>query len=110
MVTDELRNYIRESLASGMSVAEIQKTLLVAGWQEADVRDAFRELEVARQPAQGRSQDSGKAMQLLAYPALIGVVLLSGATFYLWQDRLHLSNTKNQKIKKVYTQPFQPPN
>jgi len=104
MVTDELRNYIRESLASGRSVAEIQKTLLVAGWQEADVRDAFRELEVARQPAQGRSQDSGKAMQLLAYPALIGVVLLSGATFYLWQDRLDLANTNTQKVREFYTQ------
>ena len=107
MVTDELRAYVQKSLALGKSAEDVQKALLAVGWQEVDVHQALHELEAARPPGQSgqsNAQGVGHALQTLAYPALIGVVLLSGATFYLWQDRLNLADTNDQKVREFYTQ------
>ena len=104
MVTEELRQYIRESFSTGKSAGEIQKDLLVAGWQEGDVKQALQEFESAKQSPNVEPHVAGSATKLLAYLGLAGVVVFGGTTLYLWQDRLDLADTNAKKVQEFYAQ------
>jgi hypothetical protein len=45
MINEQLQNYIQESVRAGGSREDIKKSLIAAGWQEADIEEAFRTLE-----------------------------------------------------------------
>lgn len=104
MVTDELKKYIRESFVSGKTVEIIQQALLEAGWQDIDIRNALQELGIIKQSSDFQSRDKTKTRRIFVYSTFICViVVLSGATLYLWQDRLDLTNTNAQKVREFYT-------
>ncbi len=111
MVTGELKKYIQESFISGKTTEDLQQTLLGAGWQEVDIREAFQELEISAvvskhiEPASNSNpQRKTYAKQWSVYSTLIfAIVILGGATFYFLQDRLDLSNTNTQKVREFYT-------
>lgn len=103
MVTEELKKYIRESFVSGKTIEDIQQALLGTGWQEVDIREAFHELGIIK-GRQIQSRDTTKKTRLFVYSTFIcTIVVLSGTIFYLWQDRLDLSNTNTQKVREFYT-------
>lgn len=104
MVTEELKKYIRESFVSGKTGEDVQQTLLGAGWQEIDIREAFQELGILKQSPNSQPQDKTKTRQIFVYSTFIcAIVVLSGTIFYLWQDRLDLTNTNAQKVREFYT-------
>lgn len=41
MVNPELLEYVRQQTASGISRAELAKTLIATGWQVGDINDVF---------------------------------------------------------------------
>ena len=104
MVTEELREYVRECLASGKARDLVLRDLLSLGWQEAEIHEVL----------QGEMPDVTSSTRLaglinitssLALPALVGIILvLVGTTLYLWNERLDLSNTNTQKVREFYTQ------
>ena len=104
MITDELRKYVHEALASGKSQEEIARDLLISGWQEADVFQVIQESKPARPEAKLQK----RGIRLLAQPtilALVGIiVVLVGTSIYLWQDRLNLADTNSQKVRDFYAQ------
>lgn len=93
MVSEELKNYVKDVLASGRTHEEIRQALLGVGWQEVDINEVFKTFEISapRRP--------------VGYLIFVGViVLLLGAIFFLWQDRLDLSDTNTQKVRDFYSQ------
>ena len=103
MTTEELKKYVRESFMSGKTVEDIQQALLGADWQEIDIHETFQELGIIKSH-QIQSRDQTKSTRLFVYLTFVCVtVVLSGAIFYLWQDRLDLSNTNTQKVREFYT-------
>lgn len=104
MVTEELKKYIRESFASGKTIENIQQALLGTGWQEVDIHEAFRELGIIKQASNFQSRDKTNTTRVFVYSIFVcAVVVLSSTVFYLWQDRLDLSNTNAQKVREFYT-------
>ena len=109
MVNDELKAYIQKSFTNGKSVKEIEQALLDAGWQEADIREALRDLETVKQSPSTPSQTSqtqekiGTKTALTYSIFLCAIVILGGVIFYLWQDRLDLGDTNAQKVREFYT-------
>ncbi len=104
MVTDELKKYIQESFISGKTIEDIQQALLGTGWQEIDIHEAFHELGIIKKPPNFQSRDKIKITRPFVYSAFIcTIIILSGVIFYLWQDRLNLSNTNTQKVREFYT-------
>lgn len=104
MATEELKKYIQDSFASGRTIEDVYKALLDNGWQEVDIRKAFQDLGIIKD-YQNQSLNKTKTKRLFIYSVFICVIiLLSGATFYLWRDRLDLSNINEQKVREFYTQ------
>lgn len=104
MVTEELKKYIIESLRFGKEIKDIQQTLLATGWQEVDIREAFQELGIVKKISNFHFQGKAKAWQLIIYSTFIcAIAVLGSTTFYLWQNRLDLSDTNAQKVREFYT-------
>lgn len=103
MITNELREYIRQSFISGIAAEEIQQKLLGVGWQESDIRGAFQELGIVMQQPQSSSTRKAKTVKILSYFILVtAVIALSGTAIYLWRDRIDLSHTNAQKVREFY--------
>lgn len=51
MISNEIRDYIKEAQKSGKSKEEIRQSLLEAGWQESDIQNAFATLGMPEAPA-----------------------------------------------------------
>lgn len=104
MITEELKKYIQDSFASGKTIEDIYKALLDNGWQEVDIRKTFQDLGIIKDQ-QNQPLNKARAKRLFVYSIFICIiVLLSGAIFYLWRDRLDLSNINTQKVREFYTQ------
>ncbi len=102
MLTDELKEYIRQASASGATAEDIKQKLLEAGWPETDIREAIQEFNILTQQPLSSSRKTIFTKNF-AYIILVGAILaLGGATFYLWQERLDLSNTNAQKVRDFY--------
>lgn len=112
MVTDELKNYIRESLRAGQTKEEVARSLIVAGWSVSDIEATLRILradvipEVAAkktEPTINRKTETSKAAWL-SYAVLGGIIaILGGTIFAFWQDRVDLAQTNTQKVRDFYT-------
>lgn len=74
MITPELRAYVQKRVAEGASQEEITKTLLAAGWQETDIKEALE-----TQPAQKRIR-----LLPILIVSLIGILLIGGGVFGFW--------------------------
>lgn len=103
MPTDELKRYIRESFISGKTREEIRRALITVGWQEVDINAAFQELGIVKSSSNSQSPDKAKARRIFVYTVFIcATIILSGSVFYLWQDRIDLSNTNARKVREFY--------
>jgi len=104
MAHEELKKYIINSFRFGKTIGEIQQTLLGAGYKENDIRQVFQELGLAKKISNFHFHGQTKTWQLTIYSIFIFIIaILSGTIFYLWQDRLDLSNTNTQKVQEFYT-------
>lgn len=104
MKIDELKKYIRESFVSGKTTKNIRQDLLGTGWQDADIREAFLELGIIKRVSTFQPRDKTSATRVFVYSIFVCVIIvLSGAIFYLRQDRLDLANTNAQKVREFYT-------
>ncbi len=104
MVTDELREYIKESLSQGVEVESVERALLDAGWGDADVTDAFRELGVFKSPIDFEPKRKIKIGRIFLYTFFIcTIITLSGAVFYLLEERIDLAQTNELKVREFYT-------
>src|SRR3989344_6777055 len=94
MVSEELKNYVQKALVSGRTKEEIRQDLFDVGWQEADVNEVFKIFEISI------------PRRIFGSPVFVGVIslLMLGAIFFLWQDRLDLSDTNAQKVRDFYSQ------
>lgn len=102
MVTEELKKYIRESLAQGKGMEEISKGLSNAGLEGGAIEEALHELGVTKKETGG--SEKGNLARVFIYTAFIcTTALLGSALFYLWQDRLDLAQTNTQKVRDFYT-------
>lgn len=63
MVTEELLSYIKRERALGLSDESIQKVLLLHGWKEADVTQAFTMVLAARPAFTPKAQAPAQAQQ-----------------------------------------------
>ena len=101
MHTNELKEYVRRSFISGVPIEDIQQKLFLAGWQKLEIQSVFQELGIL--PRQSLSSPK-KTLVIFSHLILIGaVIVLSGATFYLYQNKIDLSNTNEQKVRDFYT-------
>lgn len=50
MVSDELKNFVKDALKSGKSKEEIRQSLISAGWQESDITEALSDSEINHSP------------------------------------------------------------
>jgi hypothetical protein len=103
MITEELKKYVQESFISGKTDEDIKQTLLKAGWQEADVREVFQELGITKDN-QIQSRNRIQTKQLFIYSTFVCIIAVLGSViFYLWQDRINLSEINNKKVREFYT-------
>src|SRR3989344_5157800 len=104
MVTEELRKYVRECLASGKARDLVLRDLLSLGWQEAEIHEVLQG-EMPDVTSSTRLAGLINTTSSFALPALVGIILvLVGTTLYPWNERLDLSNTNTQKVREFYTQ------
>lgn len=114
MVTDELKNYIRESLQTRQTKEEVARSLIAAGWSISDIEEALMllgvesrvssKVEVNKDEADIETQIKTSRSPWFGYAALAGViVILSGVIFAFWQDRMDLTQTNTQKVRDFYT-------
>ena len=100
MYINELKEYVRRSFISGVSVEDIEQKLFSSGWQKSDIQNIFQELGILSRQSPSSSK---KTLVIFSYLVLIGaVIVLSGATLYLYQNRIDLSNTNEQKVRDFY--------
>lgn len=93
MVTEELKNYVREALKFGQTKEEIKKSLIAAGWSISDIEKVLSEITVKKI----------KPTIWLSYAILVGVItVLSGVIFVFWNERINLADTNSQKTREFY--------
>jgi len=94
MVADELKNYIRSSLAKGNNINDISKNLLENGWLETDILDALSSLGFYKSKPQ-------KTSRILVLFIILIIVSVS-STLYFWKNDLNLSDTNSKKVQNFY--------
>jgi D-alanyl-D-alanine carboxypeptidase/lipoprotein-anchoring transpeptidase ErfK/SrfK len=103
MVTDELKGFVSQSIASGVSASHIRATLSDTGWGASDIEEVFRSLGIT-EPVPTRSIMHRIVPQKVVYGVLASVILvLGGTTSYLFVDRFDLSKTNEQEVRDFYT-------
>ncbi len=104
MVSKELQDYIHESLKYGLSSTEVREKLRTAGWHEEDIEQALNDVDGGSN-SRKIDVDGSRWVHWCAYSVLVLViVILSASLFYLWKDRIDLSQTNQVKVKEFFTQ------
>lgn len=106
MVTEKIRQYVRDSYASGKNTDLIKRDLLFYGVHETDINQAVTEVQAEYRKLSSQARPLRKRFN--GSIALIGlVVLFASFSTFLLIERLDLGNTNSQKVRDFYAQLFQ---
>ncbi|MCL4437558.1 hypothetical protein M1513_00770 [Patescibacteria group bacterium] len=93
MITNQLIDYIKNSLQGGASPEQIKSALAASGWQAGDIEDAFKSIDLSKFPnirnVSQQSQNIQKDFsvskkinsKLIAAIVIIGIIIAGGAAF-----------------------------